>query len=104
MKIFRRSQRSGLGKPFAASLNMTPGKVRSYRGGGRTHRILVIEDNHDSADTLGEILKLLGHEVRVVYTGLDGVRVACAWMPTVVLSDIGLPELDGFEVARALRE
>jgi DNA-binding response OmpR family regulator len=71
---------------------------------GRTRqRILIIEDNRDAADTLGEILKLLGHEVRIAYSGLEGVHMASDWSPTIVLSDIGLPELDGFEVARELR-
>jgi DNA-binding response OmpR family regulator len=66
-------------------------------------RILIIEDNREAADTLGEILKLLGHEVRIAYSGLEGVRLASDWGPTIVVSDIGLPELDGFEVARELR-
>ena len=69
----------------------------------RPQRILIIEDNRDAADTLGEILRLLGHEVRIAYSGLAGLHVASEWLPTVVVSDIGLPELDGFEVARELR-
>jgi DNA-binding response OmpR family regulator len=81
---------------------MNAGKA-AFRGGVESQRILIIEDNRDAADTLGEILKLLGHEVRIAYSGLQGVNVASEWGPTIVVSDIGLPELDGFEVARELR-
>ena len=49
------------------------------------------------------LLELLGHEVRVAFTGREGVEAALAWVPDVVLSDIGLPEWDGYEVARRLR-
>lgn len=49
------------------------------------------------------LLEMSGHEVRVAYTGPDGVRMAEEWRPAVVVSDIGLPGLDGFGVARALR-
>jgi DNA-binding response OmpR family regulator len=80
---------------------MIPSKARSGRAEAR--RILIIEDNRDAADTLGEILKLLGYDVQITYSGLEGVKVASEWVPAIVVSDIGLPELDGFEVARELR-
>ena len=70
---------------------------------GRRSRVLVIEDNKDAADSLSMLLSVLGHEVQVAYTGLAGVEAAAVWLPEVVLSDIGLPGLDGFEVARRLR-
>ena len=70
---------------------------------GRRTRILVIEDSKDAADSLSMLLSVLGHEVRVAYTGPAGVEAAVAWLPEVVLSDIGLPGLNGFEVARRLR-
>jgi PAS domain S-box-containing protein len=66
-------------------------------------RIVIIEDNRDSADSLRTLLEMLGHEVRVAYSGPDGLKLAGEWAPSVVLSDIGLPGLDGFEVARELR-
>jgi PAS domain S-box-containing protein len=69
----------------------------------RPLRILVVEDNRDSADSLQLLLTLLGHEVHVAYTGPDGVKEATTWIPDVILSDIGLPGLDGYGVASELR-
>lgn len=66
-------------------------------------RILIVEDGKDAADSLKFLLELYGYEVRVAYTGPDGVAAAQQWPPDVVLCDIGLPGLDGFGVARALR-
>jgi len=66
--------------------------------------ILVVEDNRDAADSLRMLLELLGHEVRVAYTGPDGVRIAEEWQPDLMLCDIGLPGLDGYGVAGALRQ
>lgn len=66
-------------------------------------RILVIEDNPDAADSLREALELGGHEVAVAYSGAEGVEAARRFEPEIVLCDIGLPGLDGYEVARALR-
>ena len=66
-------------------------------------RVLIVEDNQDAADSLRMFLELLGLHVRVAYNGQDGVREAIAWKPDVVLSDIGLPGLDGYAVAREIR-
>jgi signal transduction histidine kinase/CheY-like chemotaxis protein len=66
-------------------------------------RILVIEDNVDAADSLREALECDGHEVAVAYDGPDGLAKARALEPEVVLCDIGLPGMNGFDVARALR-
>jgi len=70
----------------------------------RRLRILVVDDNVDAATTLGELLELLGHEVRVVYDGQAAIELAPAYRPDVVLLDIGLPGMNGFVVARRLRE
>jgi CheY-like chemotaxis protein len=67
-------------------------------------RIVIIEDNRAAADSLCMLLDLFGYEVRVAYNGSDGVRVAEEWPPDFVLSDIGLPGLDGYDVARELRK
>jgi PAS domain S-box-containing protein len=66
-------------------------------------RVLVVEDNVDAADSLADVLRLGGHEVGVAYDGVEGLRLAQATRPEVVLCDVGLPGLDGYEVARRLR-
>jgi PAS domain S-box-containing protein len=66
-------------------------------------RILVIEDDVDSADSLKDLLELGGHEVLVAYAGPEGIAKARTLKPDVVLCDIGLPGMSGHEVARALR-
>src|ERR1700688_2021091 len=66
-------------------------------------RVLVIEDNPDAAETLGDLLALFGHQAEIAHTGADGVDVARRRPPDVVLCDIGLPEMDGYAVARELR-
>jgi CheY-like chemotaxis protein len=67
-------------------------------------RVVIVEDNRAAADSMGCLLDLHGYEVRVAYTGPDGVRVAEAWPADFVLCDIGLPGLDGYGVAAALRQ
>jgi len=66
-------------------------------------RILVVDDNVDSADSLAMLLRLHGHDAQVVHDGLDAVEVALRTLPEVVLLDIGLPRLNGYEVARRIR-
>lgn len=66
-------------------------------------RVLVVDDNVDTAESLLTLLEVCGHEVRAVHTGADAVRVAGEFRPDAVLLDIGLPDVDGFEVARRLR-
>ncbi len=67
-------------------------------------RILVVDDSVDSAETLGELLKIWGHEVRLAHDGPEAVTAARDYRPEVVLLDIGLPGMDGFAVATALRK
>lgn len=67
-------------------------------------RVLIVDDNRDAADTLCMFMRTKGHEVRVAYDGVEGVGAALAFKPQVVLLDIGLPKLFGYEVARELRE
>jgi two-component system CheB/CheR fusion protein len=66
-------------------------------------RVLVIEDNEDAAEMLREMLLLWGHEVEVAHGGREGLARARRFKPEVVLCDLGLPELDGYAVAQALR-
>ena len=67
-------------------------------------RILVVDDNRDSATSLAELLKLTGNETHTAFDGLEAVEVAAAFKPDVVLLDIGLPKLNGYEAARKIRE
>ena len=71
---------------------------------GRILRVLIAEDNVDSGDSLGLLLRLYGHEVLVTRTGPAALEAAPAFRPDLILMDIGLPGLDGYEVARALRQ
>ncbi len=66
-------------------------------------RILVVDDNQDAADTLAEVLDLDGHSIEVVYTAHDAIERAIATRPEVVLLDVGLPDMSGYEVATRLR-
>jgi len=66
-------------------------------------RILVVDDNHDSAESLAMLLEITGNETLVAYDGMVALRQAAAFRPDVVLLDLGLPKLDGYEVARRLR-
>ena len=67
-------------------------------------RILVVDDNRDAADTLGLLLEADGAEVRVVYDGRAALAMAESFLPTSVLLDLGMPGMDGYEVARRLRQ
>jgi PAS domain S-box-containing protein len=66
-------------------------------------RVLVVDDNVDSAEILAKLLRRSGHDVRTAYTGPAALLAAAAYLPDVVLLDIGLPGLNGYEVARQLR-
>jgi len=69
----------------------------------RPQRVLVIEDNVDAADSLREVLEMWRHTVVVAYSGSDGIAKARSFRPEVVFCDIGLPEMDGYQVAQAMR-
>ena len=69
-----------------------------------TRRILVVDDNVDSAEVLGALLEHMGHEVFVAYTGARALEVAHERRPDVVLLDLALPDVSGFEVARNMRK
>jgi two-component system, sensor histidine kinase len=70
---------------------------------GVPRRVLVVEDNEDAREMLRTTLELAGHDVRVASDGPGGVAAALAFLPEVALIDIGLPGLDGYEVARRIR-
>jgi CheY-like chemotaxis protein len=66
-------------------------------------RVLVVDDYRDAAETFGQVLELLGHDIRVCYGGQQALAEAMGLRPHVVFLDLGMPGLDGFAVARQLR-
>ena len=66
-------------------------------------RVLVVDDNRDAAATLAALLQLTGNQARVAYDGAEAIAAAAEYWPEVVLLDIGLPKVDGYEVCRAMR-
>jgi CheY-like chemotaxis protein len=67
-------------------------------------RVLIVEDNADGADSLAVFLRMSGFDVRVAYGGREGVEAALADPPDALLCDIHMPEVDGFAVARRVRD
>ena len=65
--------------------------------------IVIVDDNRDAADSLAQIVAFEGHQTRLAYDGLAGLAIAAQWPPDVVLLDLGLPTIDGYETARRLR-
>jgi signal transduction histidine kinase/CheY-like chemotaxis protein len=111
-----RSEGSGKGSEFTVHLPVADADMEAEPSAAATAggddlpasqpsatRILVVDDNHDSADSLGLLLELMGNEVRIVHDGLEALAVANEFQPRVILLDIGLPSISGYEVARTIR-
>jgi signal transduction histidine kinase/ActR/RegA family two-component response regulator len=79
------------------------GEPREPPPGAAIRRVLVVDDNRDSADSLGVLLRLIGHPVQTAYDGPQALEVAREFRPDIVLLDLALPSLGGHEVARRLR-
>jgi signal transduction histidine kinase/ActR/RegA family two-component response regulator len=82
---------------------LMPGTTDSSSPEGPHLRILVVDDNRDAAESLGELLTLLGHHVRTAHDGEAALQEANAFRPNAVLLDIGLPRLNGYEVCKSIR-
>jgi len=80
------------------------GRLDSREGGRDAKRVLIVDDNRDAADSLAMLLRLGHHEVLAVSSGQEALEAVRSFRPDLVLLDIGLPDLDGYEVARRLRE
>ena len=78
--------------------------VREGAAIGRSLSVLVVDDNRDAAESLALLLRLRGHETATAHDGRKALQMALDTKPDVVLLDLGLPGLDGFEVCRALRD
>jgi PAS domain S-box-containing protein len=106
-----RSDGPGHGSEFIVRLPIAPAPDEQAKPtppfpddrGTKGLRVLVVDDNEDGCTMLAEVLRLQGYDVQLAFTGTAGLEVAATWRPDVVLLDIGLPELDGFEIARRLR-
>lgn len=109
----------GQGSEFVVKLPLVDDELRLMNGqkelihasvaaqtssGARKKRILVVDDNVDSAESLTTLLKLTGNETRAAFDGLQALESAATFQPDVILLDIGLPELNGYDVARKVRE
>jgi PAS domain S-box-containing protein len=67
-------------------------------------RVLIVDDNHDAADAMAQLLALDGHEVHTVYGASEALETAAGLRPEIVLLDIGLPQMDGYEVTQRMRQ
>jgi signal transduction histidine kinase len=83
---------------------VAPEAARVLEPANQRQRILVVDDNQDAALLLAEALELLGHEVRVSHDGESGLELARLWSPQLAFCDLGLPGMDGFELARELQQ
>jgi len=100
-----------LGSEFTVKLPLAEKSTRqlpessleSTPAGKTTRRILIVDDNHDSADAVALILQLDGHDVKAVYSGVDALDLVEQFKPHAVLLDIGMPQLNGYQVAQRLR-
>ena len=102
---------AGLGKgseftitlPLAVAVGASAGAPATRSGARAQWRIVVADDSQDGADSLAFLLKAAGHEVHTAYDGRTAIRLAEELKPDVVLLDIGMPEVSGYDVARAIR-
>jgi signal transduction histidine kinase len=98
----------GMGSEFTVRLPLLPGSDAPAPNAGADppaspRRILVVDDNHDAGDSLGDLLELSGHQVRVARSGPQAVEAAREFRPDVAILDIGLPGMSGHELAARLR-
>jgi signal transduction histidine kinase len=99
----------GKGSEFVVRLPVServaaPRKVEEPQPKRITRRILVVDDNKDSADSLALLLRFSGSEVEAAHDGLEAIAKAEAFRPDVVLMDIGMPKLNGYDAARRIRQ
>jgi CheY-like chemotaxis protein len=73
-------------------------------GDGHGRRILVVDDNEDAARSMARLLTLVGNEVRTAHDGIEAVETADEFRPEIILMDMGMPRLNGYEATRRIRE
>ena len=87
----------------AVDAALSPDSVAGAPPRASGHRVLIVDDNRDSADSLATLLALKGNETRVAYSGAEAMAAAESFRPDAMLLDIGLPHMDGYQVARRIR-
>jgi CheY-like chemotaxis protein len=110
--ISARSRGASRGSEFIVRLPLASAALNAKDARAQQHaaapvrgvRVLVADDNRDAADSLGRILALYGYDVRVAYDGAAAIAAAEAFRPAAAVLDIGMPGVNGYDVARALRE
>ncbi|HJZ91371.1 MAG TPA: response regulator, partial [Gemmataceae bacterium] len=111
-RVEARSAGPGTGSEFVIGLPMMQGaavRIADFRDGQMATapaslRVLVVDDNVDAAESLGKLLELEGHEVRRAHDGPTALATADVFRPDVIVLDLGMPGMDGFEVARRIRD
>ena len=108
-----RSGGHGLGSEFVVHLPLpllsplqpqAPGSEREEAGAPARRRVLVADDNADAAESLAMMLEIMGNEVRTANDGVEAVETAAAFRPDLILLDIGMPRLNGYDACRRIRE
>jgi two-component system, sensor histidine kinase len=104
-----RSAGSGAGSEFVVTLPILREEVGSVDRAPALarfppRRVLVVDDNHDAANSLGTLLRKLGTTVAIVHSGKEALEMFATFGPDAVVLDLGMPEMDGYEVARRIRE
>ena len=112
-RIEAKSAGEGLGSEFMIRLPLAPkqlpvsdGAASARQDERRSHcsRILIVDDNQDAASSLGLLLSMLGNDVQTAHDGVSALEAMDSFHPSVVLLDLGMPGMSGFEVARRVRE
>jgi CheY-like chemotaxis protein len=89
--------------PACRAADAAPDAAPAQPPAGAGQRILVVDDNTDAAETLGQLLEVLGNEVRVCFDGRSALALAPAFQPAILILDVGLPDMNGYQLAARLR-
>jgi CheY-like chemotaxis protein len=111
-RIEAKSEGLGKGSEFVVRLPIVVERTYARKSSGDVEeaaptskfRVLVVDDNRDTASSLAMLLKMMGNEIRTAYDGEEAVAAADEFRPHVVLCDIGMPKLNGYEACRQMRE